>query len=157
MKKIFLFTCFSAIALSFSSCSDDDSSSGNNDGGETGGTVSFKVDGVQKTYNTVTINHESQTLDGQTWEWYEITASQNGGSSELISFEVEKGVTGADALYSLDYVSDNTGYEMSWVDFSTNVTTNTNHKLKGSFSGTVDDFETGTEKVITDGTFNINL
>lgn len=156
MKKLFLFTCLSALALSFNSCSDDDSSS-NNNGGETGGTVSFKVDGVQKNYNTVTVNLQSDTQDGETWEWYEVTASQNGSSSELITFEVDKGLTGADALYSLNYISNNTTYYSSWAGFSANVTSNSNSKLKGTFSGNVGDSETSDEKAITDGTFNINL
>ena len=55
MKKLFLFLSISLLTLSISSCSDDDSSPANN---EPGGTVSFKVDGVQKTFNNVIINTE---------------------------------------------------------------------------------------------------
>ena len=160
MKKLFLFTCLSALALSFNSCSDDDSSS-NNNGGETGGTVSFKVDGVQKTFDTVTVNLQSETEEGETWEWYEVTASDAGASTETIYFEIEKGYSGADSFDTFTYTSNNSDFDMDWDNFSANTTSNSSSKLKGSFSGTVQQWSNEnqeyTQKAITEGTFNINL
>jgi len=158
MKKLFLFTCLSALALSFNSCSDDDSSS--NNGSETGGTVSFKVDGVQKTFDTVTVNEDSETFEGETYTWYEVTASDNGSSTEMIYFEIEKGYNGADSFDSFMYTLNNTTFDMDWDSFSSNTTSNTSSKLKGTFSGTVQHWSNEnqeyTQKAITDGTFNIN-
>ncbi len=158
MKKVFLFTCLSALALSFNSCSDDDSSS---NGGEPGGTVSFKVDGVQKTFNTVTVNEDSETFEGETYTWYEVTASADGNATEMIYFEVEKGYNGADSFDNFDYTSATQVYSMDWDNFSSNTTTNSSQKLKGSFTGTVsrwnNETQTSMDKEITTGTFDINL
>lgn len=160
MKKLFLFTCLSAIALTFNSCSDDDSSS-NNNGGEPGGTVSFKVAGVQKTFNTVTVTEDSDTSNGETYTWYKVTASNNGSATEMIYFEVEKGYAGADSFDTFNYTLNTDVYLLDWDNFSSNTIKNNATKLTGTFSGTAtkwnNDTQTSTDKQITEGTFDINL
>ena len=156
MKKLFLFTCLSALALTFNSCSGDDPSS-NNNGPE--GTLSFKLDGVQKTFNTIAINENVFTGDGVTYTIYGITASDNSDPSELVYFTIEKTYTGTDSFNVFRFTSNN----IIWYDYDllSNTMINRDDKLKGSFSGSLyDGLAGGGEeelKIITDGTFDIDL
>lgn len=158
MKKLFLFTCLSALALTFNSCSDDDNKSNETDG--TTGTVTFKIDGVTKTYNTVTVDPDSSTSGGETYEWITITASPEGSASEFITFEIEKNAVGVDAADYLEYFENNRTYSMNWDTFNINTLTNNEDKVKGTFAGPVtywnNETQTATDKTITEGTFDIN-
>ncbi|TRW26710.1 hypothetical protein FMM05_04860 [Flavobacterium zepuense] len=157
MKKLFLFTCLSALALTFNSCSDDDNKSNETDG--TSGTVTFKVNGVAKTYNTITVNPESEVSDGETFEWITITASPEGSASEFVTFELEKEAVGADASNYFEYVENNVTYYWD-NEFNVNTLTNNNDKVKGTFSGTVSIYDANAQetvtKTISEGTFDIN-
>lgn len=158
MKKLFLFTCLSALALSFNSCSDDDNKSNETDG--TSGTVTLKVDGVAKTYNTITVNEESDTYEGETYNWLTVTASPEGSASEFVTIEIEKDAVGADAADYFEYVENNRSFTMDWDTFNINTLTNNNDKLKGTFAGTVSYWDNDTQetvtKTVTEGTFDIN-
>lgn len=151
MKKLFLFTCLSAFALSFNSCSDDDSSSSGNDN-ET--TISFKVNGVQKTFKHVVFEGET----GSEVPYHYIEAIPNSNEpSESVNFTFHGNEIGSDVIEHFHYKKGS--FDYYWTrgqdtEFMHNFQTNTTTKVKGTFSGTIHD---GDESVtITNGTFNIN-
>ncbi|MDD2985460.1 hypothetical protein [Flavobacterium sp.] len=151
MKKLFLFLAASTLALT--SCSSDDDSAPS-----IGGTINVTIDGQAKTFNTVVVNEEvfdAGTVD----EYTELTVTGVIGTNtnEIITFIVDKGDLGANAIYSFNYTKDGAFYYNTTI--STNVTTNNDSKkLIGNFSGTMTSFSgtgEGVELVFTNGTFNI--
>jgi hypothetical protein len=152
MKKLFLFTCLSALALTFNSCSDDDSSST----GGNGGTFTATINGVQKTYNTVTVA-EDEYSDGETY--LIVTGSQDGSADENIYFELAKDETGTNAIY---YAEITTGGDTHYAsEINTNVTVNNGSQVKGTFSGTVHEWSNEQQEdvlvlTVTGGSFEAN-
>lgn len=151
MKKLFLFLAASTLALT--SCSSDDDSTPS-----IGGTITVTIDGVAKTFNTVVVNEEVYDA-GTVDEYTELTVTGVIGTNtnEIISFGLEKGDVGANAIYFFSYVKDGVSYYNTSV--TTNVTTNNDSKkLIGNFSGTMTSFSgTGqnVDLVFTNGSFNI--
>ena len=148
MKNLFLFLSISILSLSISSCSSDDNNStengDNNPSTETGGTVSFKVDGVQKTFNNIIIDKTIYDEGKQEEAIYlEITASEEGNSEEYITFQLFEGSVGANKTYvdGWDYRVNNKMYH-AWHHSTGNgitdiVQINDAEKLKATFSGTL--------------------
>jgi hypothetical protein len=154
MKKLFLFTLISALTFSLNSCSgDDDSAAAVNT--QPGGTLTMKIDGNLKTYNTVIVNVDDQT-DGETL--LTVTASQDGGSNETVRFNVYKGDVGSDVMFPISFVIG--GAQHSLYDFNQNVTVNSNNHLKGTFSGNITEWNNETQQVetqhvITEGSYDV--
>ncbi len=153
MKKLFLFLAASTLALT--SCSSDDDSSSS-----IGGTITVTIDGQAKTFNTVVVNE--QVYDAGTADEYTdltITGVIGTSTSEIITFSVEKGDVGADAIYQFGYTKDGMYYTSYYGVLSANVTTNnSSKKLIGNFSGTLgSNSGTGevTDAILTNGSFNI--
>lgn len=147
MKKLFLFVAVAGLAFSLNSCSS--SSSG---GSSPGGTLTAKINGVAKTFNTVVVSENVQGA-GTADEYTELTVTAAIGTSttEFITFYLDKGDLGSDAIYEFYYTKDGVIYNGSW---ATNVTTNNNSKkIVGSLSGTFSDGVTAF--VISEGTFNV--
>lgn len=148
MKKIFLF--LAAASLSLASCSSDDGGSSNG-----GDSVTFKVNGVEKTFNTVQV--EEVVWDEGTPDEFsqiEVTASMNNSPTEFVTFSVEPDGVGADALYDFRYTAAGDQF-YSYDSFVSIVQTNTGSKLRGTFSGTLNSGGEAT-KTITEGEFNIS-
>jgi hypothetical protein len=157
MKKLLLFVSLTAMALSLNSCSDDDSSS---DGGN-GGSLTMKLNGISKTYNTVTV---SATPDGEGGTYLMVTGSPDGSSSEKISFVVMQGDLGSDVAYNADLtVNGDTTYFGS---MNSNILVNTENatgktnQLKGTFSGKITEWNNDTQVedtvyTVTDGAFDV--
>jgi len=153
MKKAFLLFV-ATVALTLTSCSGDDSSSSSTPEDLTPvGTVTMKVDGVLKTYNTIAM---TEYIDGGQ-EYRSFTASQNGSSSELVKFHTKIGVVGASSYIGFEYVTNSISQQLSP---STNILVNNDEALKINFSGlyqTGFDMEIGepTYSYITDGVIDI--
>lgn len=149
MRKIFLFVSFCALSIGIASCSGDD----NDTVAQPGGTVTLKMNGVAKTYNTVTVSRSVDAGDAV----LTLTASQNGGSTEMVKFIMPEGVTGADEMWSTQMTIGGTSVYPS---FSTNITANSNNHVKGTFSGTATIWNNTTEVEtiynITEGNFEAN-
>jgi hypothetical protein len=137
MKKIFLFLSATALVLSLNSCSSDD------DGG--GSSVSFKVDGVSKSFKVV-----SEDFGGILF----VTGYKGSVSNptEFVSFTIESGATGAGAISDFSYESTTESYDATTL--TSDVSENANGKVKGTFSGTLEPFEGGSDVIITDGKFS---
>jgi len=152
MKRLFLLTYVIILAAALSFCSDEYASNG------AVSTISFKLDGVQKTFTYVTVKQETNTSELHAWQ--EITASNTkNNSNEMVYFEIEKDYTGSDSFDGFIYTKNTTAYSMGWDAFTSAATVNTSKKLEGTFSGTVKRFNAATQQneihVITNGSFTI--
>ena len=149
MKKLVALTSVFILAAAFSFCSDEYANNNVS-------TISFMLDGVQKTFTSVTINHEVNTEEQHTWQ--EITA-KNKSTNEKVYFEIEKGYTGSNSFDGFVYSTNVTDYSMGWDAFTSSATVNNNKKLEGTFSGKVKQFNIATQKnethIITNGSFTI--
>lgn len=142
MKKIFLFVAVAAMTLSLNSCSNDD------DGGSSK-SVSFKVDGVNKKFKV-----ESQEVAGTVVVIGYIGSPSN--PTEYVNFTVETGATGAGAIQDFSYGNATDDYDATST-FTSDVTSNSGGKAKGTFSGTLEPFDGTTNVVITDGKFSASF
>jgi hypothetical protein len=151
MKKIFLLLiCTTSLLLS--SCSGDDTKSGKPSETVQQGTVTVKIDGILKTYNTITL----ETVDYGENYTINCTASQNGSSAEMIQFSMWSDDIGADGLYNFVYTTESHPQNVS---VSSNILVNKQDSFKATFSGQVfvGNFETGEggSKPMTEGEINI--
>lgn len=154
MRKIFLFTA--VLALGLTSCSSDDNSGGNGGGGNS--ELKVTIDGVQKTFNTVVVNKHVE--DG--WTELAVTATIDNDSSEIITFRVDEGEVGAYTIWSFEYSKDATSFSTNGGDitFSSVVQTNSNGKLKGTFTGSLSSWSNQNQEytyiTTTNGSFDIS-
>jgi hypothetical protein len=151
MKKLFLFVAASALAVSLNSCSGDDSSS------STGGSITAKINGTTKTFDNVVVNEESfPNEDGGTYTELTVTGTIGNSASELITFSLEKGDVGSEAVWSFNYTANGQTYYDNG-QLNTVVQTNSaSGKLKGNFSGTLQSGNSATTITIADGSFNFS-
>lgn len=152
MKKLFLFTCLSALAFSFNSCSDDDSKSSDS---TSGAAISFKVNGVRKTFSNVIF--EKFGSEGEAPYYFVEAIPTSNEPDELINFSFRANTLGSTVIEHFHYQTGS--YDYYWGtgsanEFTHNFQANSTTKQKGTFSGIVreeDEFVT-----ITEGSFNIN-
>jgi hypothetical protein len=145
MKKILLFLTLVIVAFAINSCSSDGKSD------KATGTISFKANGVQKTFHSIHW-HSVTNLAGTPDQYTTISIRTDGNEFyDSIYFSLIKGsmagnpntfgyYDNGDDLYTLD-------------NFPVNITTNDDGKLIGTFSG--DMFGSAGTVTITEGTFNI--
>lgn len=155
MRKLFLFIATVVSTVSLNSCSSDD----NSDSGSVGGTVTVKIDGVSKTFNSVVVNKEVVNDEGETYTELVVSALIGTSTEELITFTLDAGNVGAEAIYEFNYKNGANAFNSYSGSFSSNVLTNSNNKLKGNFSGTLRTYTgTGEEivKTFSEGAFDIS-
>ncbi|TRW26711.1 hypothetical protein FMM05_04865 [Flavobacterium zepuense] len=151
MKKILLLTCLCIFTLNFSSCSNDD------DAAKQGGSISFTINGEQHVFNDVTI-HPSQSYERENEGYRSAFAGESEGNTSIrITFPVTDAAVNGNGL--IEYMADNQiFFDNNQVTLT--YTQNSNHKLKGTFSGTFtngyfEDSPDYQERTITNGTFDI--
>jgi hypothetical protein len=138
MKKLFLFVSAVALSVSLNSCSSDS-------GG--GSTLSMKVDGTNKTFKVIAFQFGGATsVHGY--------IGNIDSPTETVDFDLASG-TGADKVTGFSYDTADDFYTP--VTFTSNVTANSASSAKGTFSGTVEPFGGGANKVITNGTFSAKI
>lgn len=137
----------------FSSCSGDDKEAAESIVKNPQGTVTIKIDGVTKIYNTITV----EIIDYVESYSINCTASQNGSSSEMIQFGIQSEHTGADKLYNFIYTANGHSQNLT---VSSNISANNKNTLKGTFSGQVfvgnPNTGEGDSKPMTEGEINIS-
>lgn len=150
MKKIFALFFLTTIGFTINSCSSSD------DSPVIGGTISFKVDGVQKTFDNIYVS-ENVFNPGTADEYTDLGVySMPQNTSEHIEFFTEKYHT--EDIVSLFYTVDGVQWTRLPGVFTMHIASNgSNNKLVGTFSGQIGDDEIQPQnfKTITDGTFNI--
>ena len=149
MKKIFLFLTLTIVVFSTNSCSSDSDRTGKSD--KAIGTISFKIDGVQRTYNSIHFREETY-LAGTPDEYVSVEIyTDSGNYGDAIGFSFIKG--DMDHIYNFTYI---VGGDMGFLPkdgFLYTITSNGNdNKLIGAFSGII---EGSPDMNITEGTFNI--
>lgn|SRR5690554_4426782 len=130
MKRLFLFVAVATLGL-MTSCSSDDNKGGNGSGNST---LKVTIDGDVKTFNTIVVNEEVWDED---YTELQVSATINSNPTEYIAFNLQKGKTGTSAVTSFYYVKDGAEYNSYYGNLSVFVETNSNGKLKGTFSGSV--------------------
>ena len=146
MKKIILLVVLTTLGMSLNSCSSDDS------GEKTQslplnpvGTISFKVNGATKTFNTFIMKEDGQFLD--------ITATIDSSIADIIKIKIDKDELGTNVIYDFRYIKNTVNYYRDG-NFVSLITTNSNRQIIGSFNGQISDF--GTDLTITNGSINIS-
>lgn len=144
MKRIYLI--LSVIILVFTiSCSKSD----NNDSSKL---ISAKIEGTLKYFNNISV---AQDINPDYID-YIITAKQSDDNSKTLTISMEKEATGTESIYYIQYFDSENYYDGAIQDISTNITENSSSKVKGTFSGNLNDGE-GTIVQITQGIIDINL
>jgi len=147
-KNLFLFLMITSFTVFNVSCSKDD-----DDTSTTSNSLSVKVDGTLKNFNTITVVENIQNL-GTVDEYTLLEVTASNSSSEQIKFGVEKNDIGNDILWYLKYIDGSTEYDSSGFDNS-NVTVNSNNKITGTFSGDMTNISGGIDNIqLTEGAFN---
>jgi len=141
MKKLFLFLAVAAFAVS---CSSDDNGGGGSD------SITFKANGTSKSMSNIQVEEES---DGEGGAYLTVTGSI-GGVTEIFTFESYTGELGADAAWAFGYLADGHEYYDNG-DLNVVVETNNGSRIKGTFAGTMLDWESSETVTITDGKFDI--
>lgn len=145
MKKILLLVMVSVLTLS--SCSKDDDNAGSD-------SIKMTIDGVAKSFNNVTVTQQNEGSD----VYLTVMGTVGTSTTDIVTFDLYRGDVGADAVDSFGY---NTSGQSYFDDsaLTTAVQTNSGGKLKGTFSGTLEGFDSNFNTVtiaVTNGTFNIS-
>jgi hypothetical protein len=118
-------------------------------------TVVALIDGVETHFNTINVDQETYTDGDHTYTDLKITASIDNSPNLRLSFVIEKYVTGPQAFYYFAYFFNETAHD-KLPGFLLDVTSNTGHHVKGTFSGQVQaDDEAAEIADIEEGTFDI--
>lgn len=150
MKKIILFIAICILGFGFNSCSSSDGQT------EIGGVITFKVNGVQKTFDNIYVS-ENLYFEGTPNEYTELNvfATPLNNSAEELRFYLYK--NRLEDFVSFFYSSGDNQYTRIG-NFAVHITSNGNNKkLIGTFSGQMGDSEIQPQNFITisQGSFNI--
>lgn len=155
MKKLSLLALFVTFSFSITACSDTDVSDIRN---RPSGNLVMMVDGVQKQYNDIKMT-EIIEEDGDVR--LDISCTQNGKPGEYIKFRTYKYRTGTGRTSTWFYSDDSNAFRREIVDgeeydIESNITTNNNNRLRGTFSGTLYNTYSKIAIEITEGELNYN-
>ena len=152
MKKLFLFVTAITAMTFLNSCSSDDNADSNS-GGNLGGTISLKIDGVSKTFNNVIVNKN----ETENYTELLVTATMGNSTTEVISFGVEAGNVGTYATYDFRYANGTNTFSDSG-QLNSVVQINSNNKLKGNFSGSMTNHSSSTQENVnfSEGSYDIS-
>ncbi len=145
MKKIFLFLALAIVVFSINSCSSDSKSD------KATGTISFKVNGVQKTFNSIHFS-EKTYLEGTADEYVGVGIHTDPDNNyDSVNFSFIKG--DMDHIFLFTYIKEGDMGHDPIDGFSFHITSNgDDKKLIGTFSG---EMVGPTDVTITEGSFNI--
>ena len=137
MKKLLLFISAIVVVASLNSCSSDSGS---------GQSLSFKVNGVQKSFRVV-----AEYANSKTYIYGYIGNSVN--PTEVVEFNMQVGVT-TNPVEDFSY-HNNESNDNGTATVLSNVISNTSNKAEGTFSGTIIPSGGGEAITISDGKFSV--
>lgn len=143
MKKI-LFLLLSFTLVGISSCSSDDDKADVN-------YVTAKFNGVEIKFNIISV--DKINYDG--YSDIIVTATTNSDPTKVITIASEYGATGQNKIWGFDYETADGYYIQDSDNFTSNLTTNSDGKYIGTFSGSLVEDTNGNVMVLTNGAFNI--
>ena len=153
MKKIYVLMLVAILAFSLNFCSNHDTAT-TPPAPTIANSVSMKVGGTIKTFNTVTVTQIPYTANGMNFVDLEITASNDGSTKEFLVFYIAKGNLGQDVSWDFNYTLNDVPYAQVGTSIGSEATVNSDNKLKGTFSGTVTS-STDVNLELTQGSFDI--
>lgn len=143
MKKI-LFLLLSFTLVGITSCSSDDDKADVN-------YVTAKFNNVEIKFNIISVDK----IDYDGYSDIIVTATTNSDPTKVITIASEYGVTGQNLIWGFDYETADGYYVQDSDNFTSNLTTNSDGKYIGTFSGSLVDDSNGNVMVLTNGAFNI--
>jgi len=116
------------------------------------------VNYVTAKFNNVEIKFNIISVDKIDYDGYSdiiVTATTNSDPTKVITIASEYGVTGQNLIWGFDYETADGYYVQDSDNFTSNLTTNSDGKYIGTFSGSLVDDSNGNVMVLTNGAFNI--
>lgn len=150
MKKLFLFVSIVVLTTCLNSCSSSDDSTAS-----TISSITLKIDGVSKTFNTIVVN-QNEYNSGTADEYTELLIRTSETTpSEYLRLLIVKGYLGENVPCSFAYINNDSEYANYNGLFFVNTTVNGNNKIKGTFSGMLQTDFSDSGISITEGIFDI--
>lgn len=121
-------------------------------------TLKATINGTAYTFDKIIVETQTITDEGYTYVDLHVTASINGDETRSIEFNCEQNVAGTESTYwfyayhDFDFDYD---YEETDVTFANNITINSDRRLVGTFSGTLDNYENTEQITITNGSYDL--
>ena len=143
MKKI-LFLLLSFTLVGITSCSSDDDKADVN-------YVTAKFNGVETKFNIISVDK----IDYDGYSDIIVTATTNSDPTKVITIASEYGVTGQNEIWGFDYETADEYFVQDAANFTSTLTTNSDGKYIGTFSGSLVEDTNGNVMVLTNGAFNI--
>ena len=143
MKKI-LFLLLSFTLVGITSCSSDDDKADVN-------YVTAKFNGVETKFNIISVDK----IDYDGYSDIIVTATTNSDPTKVITIASECGVTGQNEIWGFDYETADGYFVQDAANFTSTLTTNSDGKYIGTFSGSLVEDTNGNVMVLTNGAFNI--
>ncbi|GGB79704.1 hypothetical protein GCM10007424_19850 [Flavobacterium suaedae] len=161
MKKIFLLLTVTVLSLTTTSCSSDDSSETTTSGSY----IKYKVDGVQKTLNNISVEINSDFG----YNYLEIIGQNGNDITEKLGFALDIDEENNNSIETVEenylqiyYEYAGLYYEhggaASTYDYETEIFTD--ERIKGNFTGILEASTNGSEsqyKTFTEGSFDIYI
>lgn len=122
----------------------------------TGDNLTVTINGVEKTFNTVTITEESGDPVNNISDVLSIVATIDNLPDEIIRIDLFSESTGDDVVYMIQYVLNG---QLYYLEYDSNVGENTEDDLSLSFSGNIWDLNQGSQEkeisfLFTNGSLN---
>ena len=115
------------------------------------------INGTDVFFNQTSVVKQEITEGGITYTDLIVTANKENDTSKQIIFRMEYMQTGTETCYYFLYKVGDAEHDIETNDsFTTNVTQSTANNIKGTFSGTLEDFE-GNPVTISNGNFDISF
>jgi hypothetical protein len=150
MKRIFLL--LSLLYFSFLTSCESDKSNDTVLPTTTITTFNAKINGTDVDFNVAAIVKETNS----DYTDLIVTVSKSSDMSKSFVFHLEQMQVGENSCYYFLYRQDEVNYDLEVTNsFSTNVTTNTEHNIVGTFTGRIYTEDQSSFIDITDGVFNI--
>lgn len=155
MKKLLLLIAVAATALS-SGCGSDD----NNSEPVITPTnfIRSTVNGVDVNYDVMATTKESYTIDGVDYTDLIVTASKSNDPSKSITFSSAYLESGTESVFYFELNHDELEYDTGNPhSFVITLSESTANNVKGTFAGTLSNFDNTNSAVVTNGTFDIKF
>jgi hypothetical protein len=154
MKKLVLFALLLVLTFSISGCSGDDDTPALIDN-TPGGVITFKLNGITTTYNTVVVIENSNTAVPIV-----TVTGLDGTSQNTVYFSAYRNSLGADVSFYFTFVLSGQNFfgaiARATGSFHSNIVENDEHHIKGAFAGEISTSGSNPQhKNVTDGTFDI--
>jgi len=152
MKKIIPFLCLFLLSTLFISCSkDDDDINTNIIEHSASGTLTFKINNEEHAYSSLKVI-EKRYAD---YTDLIVKGTHTNDTTKTISISLAKDDLGSQSIYYIQYVNNETFYQMTINDMTTDITESNASKITGTFSGQLSTINMDT-LLVSEGLLNIS-